>query len=235
MSDTTTVDFRELADQYRAKIDEANSIGSDERQKARVTRDQERNRLYTELTEANETARKAHDEAREAADAVYRELITSTDAQRAAAIEEIKTGFLAEVEGLTEEQAKVLSFMVTSSWWHSRPDHCRIILQAMPFEDYDALRTFGSRRGWCEEYDDFLAAAMEADAFSVDATEYARSELTRVVNAETRYDSSRAQINAKVDQLIKATVAQALRDAEKGKDEDAVPSSQEQDVESVNA
>lgn len=224
MSDTTTVDFSALADQYQAQVHEAKRLGSDERREARSTRDAERAKLREAYEAAIEAAQKAHDEAKAAADAPYNEIATRTDAQRKAAVEEIKKSFVANnSEGLTAEQAKVMAFMITGSdWWQNYPQHCREILQAMPFANYEELSNFGNTRGWCGTYEEFLTAAMAAGVFDVDATEFAKGKFTRALNSYVGYHRDRQAVQREVDNLVAVLVAEALKAAEKNKVEDTV-------------
>lgn len=215
-------DLNTLVDEYRTKIDEARNLGTKERREARTVRDTELNKLREEYDRVVAEAIKVLDAGRAVHEEAYSTVIKTVDAQRAEAVEAVNRSFLVADKGLTEEQAKVLNFMVVgSSWWNNYPEHCRIIIRAMPFENYEALRDFGDRQGWCGTYSEWLTDALKAQVFDLDLTEHARGEVEQVLRSHLRYNDSRQSVLEKVDLLVAAAVKKALAERDEAEKAEA--------------
>lgn len=198
------MDYTVIAETYRSESAQINRIKQEAEQAA-----------YNVYVEVVSAAEKVRTEARNEAQRVYDEVVNGAYKVRTEAEEEAKAKADAALSELMtrlvdgdEGVGKLFAWMVSGSTWYRRfPEHCTIILAAMPLS-VQGLKELSAHHGWCSDFDSFLREALIADvipgATLAETTEYV---LTTVMDNAGLGTRSQGQIRGLFDRLLAAIPA----------------------------
>jgi hypothetical protein len=208
------MDMKDFAAQYTERTSELTERWDKAKGTAQVAYDKIDTEARRRRTEARNAADAAYTTATDEAMKVYREARDKADRQLA----EDTGALLQELVGDGGDDAKLAAWMIKEGWWRRFPSHCTVILKAMPmtFEQFKGFRT---TQGWCDDYDTFLANALQAGVIpGVTPLAGALYVMQQAITKADIYSSERRALNdafGKLAEFLPQDSADAAATAEK--------------------